>query len=307
VTEVSEVSEATQISEVTETTETTETAVTADLTDTAVLPTATATAVVDGPAPATLEARAVSAWFGSHQVLSQVSLTMPAGEVTALIGPSGCGKSTFLRTLNRMHELIPSAQFGGEVLFEGEDIYDPSWRLTDARRRIGMVFQKPNPFPAMSIYDNVVAGLKLTGTKANRREKDVLVEESLTRAGLWKEVRDRLRQPGGALSGGQQQRLCIARALAVRPRVLLMDEPCSALDPTSTRRVEETIQDLAGQVTIVIVTHNMQQAARVSQQCAFFLAEQGTPGGIVEHGDTEAVFNSPQDQRTADYVAGRFG
>ncbi|MGY4982771.1 phosphate ABC transporter ATP-binding protein PstB [Streptomyces sp. 900105755] len=275
------------------------------MTDTAVLP--TATAVVEGPAPATLEARAVSAWFGSHQVLSQVSLTMPAGEVTALIGPSGCGKSTFLRTLNRMHELIPSAQFGGEVLFEGEDIYDPSWRLTDARRRIGMVFQKPNPFPAMSIYDNVVAGLKLTGTKANRREKDVLVEESLTRAGLWKEVRDRLRQPGGALSGGQQQRLCIARALAVRPRVLLMDEPCSALDPTSTRRVEETIHDLAGQVTIVIVTHNMQQAARVSQQCAFFLAEQGTPGGIVEHGDTEAVFNSPQDQRTADYVAGRFG
>ncbi|MFF4313859.1 phosphate ABC transporter ATP-binding protein PstB [Streptomyces sp. NPDC001507] len=277
------------------------------MTDTAVLPTATTTAVVEGPAPATLEARAVSAWFGSHQVLSQVSLTMPAGEVTALIGPSGCGKSTFLRTLNRMHELIPSAQFGGEVLFEGEDIYDPSWRLTDARRRIGMVFQKPNPFPAMSIYDNVVAGLKLTGTKVTRREKDVLVEESLTRAGLWKEVRDRLRQPGGALSGGQQQRLCIARALAVRPRVLLMDEPCSALDPTSTRRVEETIQDLAGQVTIVIVTHNMQQAARVSQQCAFFLAEQGTPGGIVEHGDTEAVFNSPQDQRTADYVAGRFG
>ncbi|MGY4926245.1 phosphate ABC transporter ATP-binding protein PstB [Streptomyces sp. 900105755] len=275
------------------------------MTDTAVLP--AATAVVEGPAPATLEARAVAAWFGSHQVLSQVSLTMPAGEVTALIGPSGCGKSTFLRTLNRMHELIPSAQFGGEVLFEGEDIYDPSWRLTDARRRIGMVFQKPNPFPAMSIYDNVVAGLKLTGTKVTRREKDVLVEESLTRAGLWKEVRDRLRQPGGALSGGQQQRLCIARALAVRPRVLLMDEPCSALDPTSTRRVEETIQDLAGQVTIVIVTHNMQQAARVSQQCAFFLAEQGTPGGIVEHGDTEAVFNSPQDQRTADYVAGRFG
>ena len=310
-TEVSEVSEATEVTETIETAETAETAVTAvttEMTDTAVLPTATAgTAVVDGPAPAALEARAVSAWFGSHQVLSQVSLTMPAGEVTALIGPSGCGKSTFLRTLNRMHELIPSAQFGGEVLFEGEDIYDASWRLTDARRRIGMVFQKPNPFPAMSIYDNVVAGLKLTGTRVSRRENDELVEESLTRAGLRKEVGDRLRQPGGALSGGQQQRLCIARALAVRPRVLLMDEPCSALDPTSTRRVEETIQDLAGQVTIVIVTHNMQQAARVSQQCAFFLAEQGTPGGIVEHGDTEAVFNSPQDQRTADYVAGRFG
>ncbi|WP_324788480.1 phosphate ABC transporter ATP-binding protein PstB [Streptomyces sp. H51] len=274
------------------------------LADTAVLPSA-----AGGPAvaPAALEARAVSAWFGSHQVLSRVSLTMPAGQVTALIGPSGCGKSTFLRTLNRMHELIPAARFGGEVLFEGEDIYGPGRRLTDARRRIGMVFQKPNPFPAMSIYDNVVAGLKLTGTRAHRREKDGLVEESLTRAGLWKEVRDRLRQPGGALSGGQQQRLCIARALAVRPRVLLMDEPCSALDPTSTRRVEETIHELAGEVTIVIVTHNMQQAARVSSQCAFFLAEQGTPGGIVEHGPTDRIFASPQDTRTADYVAGRFG
>ncbi|MEU6092619.1 phosphate ABC transporter ATP-binding protein PstB [Streptomyces sp. NPDC047085] len=274
------------------------------VTDTVVLPVASA---VPGAAPATLEARAVSAWFGGHQVLSRVSLTMPAGRVTALIGPSGCGKSTFLRTLNRMHELIPGAAFGGEVLFEGEDIYAPERRLTDARRKIGMVFQKPNPFPAMSIYDNVVAGLKLTGTRAGRREKDQLVEESLTRAGLWKEVRDRLRQPGGALSGGQQQRLCIARALAVRPRVLLMDEPCSALDPTSTRRVEETIHELAGQVTIVIVTHNMQQAARVSDQCAFFLAEQGTPGGIVEYGPTERVFNAPADQRTADYVAGRFG
>ncbi|MFI1047126.1 phosphate ABC transporter ATP-binding protein PstB [Streptomyces griseoruber] len=284
-------------------TEVTEVTEVADpLTDTVVLPPV-------GPTgdPATLDARAVSAWFGTHQVLSRVSLTMPAGRVTALIGPSGCGKSTFLRTLNRMHEMIPAARFGGEVLFEGEDIYDPSWRLTDARRRIGMVFQKPNPFPAMSIYDNVVAGLRLTGTKANRREKDVLVEESLSRAGLWKEVRDRLRQPGGALSGGQQQRLCIARALAVRPRVLLMDEPCSALDPTSTRRVEETIQELAGQVTVVIVTHNMQQANRVSQQCAFFLAEQGTPGQIVEAGPTEDIFGSPQDRRTADYVAGRFG
>ncbi|MFF3659943.1 phosphate ABC transporter ATP-binding protein PstB [Streptomyces olivochromogenes] len=258
-------------------------------------------------APATLEARAVSAWFGSHQVLQQVSLTMPAGQVTALIGPSGCGKSTFLRTLNRMHELIPTAAMGGEVLFDGEDIYAPQRRLTDARRRIGMVFQKPNPFPAMSIYDNVVAGLRLTGTRVGRREKDELVEESLTRAGLWKEVRDRLRQPGGALSGGQQQRLCIARALAVRPQVLLMDEPCSALDPTSTRRVEETIHELAGEVTVVIVTHNMQQAARVSQRCAFFLAEQGTPGGIVEHGPTEHIFGTPEDQRTADYVAGRFG
>ncbi|MYV52691.1 ATP-binding cassette domain-containing protein [Streptomyces sp. SID3212] len=258
-------------------------------------------------APATLEARSVSAWFGTHKVLERVSLTMPAGEVTALIGPSGCGKSTFLRTLNRMHELIPSAQLGGEVLFEGQDIYAPGRRLTDARRDIGMVFQKPNPFPAMSIYDNVVAGLRLTGVRASRGEKDLLVEESLTRAGLWKEVRDRLRQPGGALSGGQQQRLCIARALAVRPRVLLMDEPCSALDPTSTRRVEETIHDLAHHITVVIVTHNMQQAARVSQQCAFFLAEQGTPGGIVEHGPTGKIFGTPEDERTADYVAGRFG
>ncbi|TXS72880.1 ATP-binding cassette domain-containing protein [Streptomyces sp. me109] len=170
-----------------------------------------------------------------------------------------------------------------------------------------MVFQKPNPFPAMSIYDNVVAGLRLTGTRAGRREKDELVEESLTGAGLWKEVRDRLRQPGGALSGGRQQRLCIARALAVRPQVLLMEEPCSALDPTSTRRVEETIHELAGQVTVVIVTPTMQQAARVSQQCALFLAEQGTPGGIVEHGDTEHIFGTPEVQRAADYVAGRFG
>ncbi|MEU6539277.1 phosphate ABC transporter ATP-binding protein [Streptomyces sp. NPDC047000] len=240
-------------------------------------------------------------------MLSQVSLTMPAGRVTALIGPSGCGKSTFLRTLNRMHELIPGAAFGGEVRLDGQDVYAPERRLTDARRSIGMVFQKPNPFPAMSIYDNVVAGLRLTGTRANRRAKDELVEESLTRAGLWKEVRDRLRKPGGALSGGQQQRLCIARALAVRPRVLLMDEPCSALDPTSTRRVEETVHELAGEVTIVIVTHNMQQAARVSDRCAFFLAEQGTPGGIVEHGPTDDVFHSPRDRRTADYVAGRFG
>lgn len=278
-------------------------------TGTAVLPVvpAVSPAGVPSPGPASLEARNISAWFGTHKVLERVSLDMPAGEVTSLIGPSGCGKSTFLRTLNRMHELIPSAQFGGEVLFEGEDIYAPGRRLTDARRNIGMVFQKPNPFPAMSIYDNVVAGLRLTGVRAGRREKDQLVEECLTRAGLWKEVRDRLRQPGGALSGGQQQRLCIARALAVRPRVLLMDEPCSALDPTSTRRVEETILDLADDVTVVIVTHNMQQAARVSQRCAFFLAEQGTPGGIVEYGPTAKIFGTPEDVRTADYVAGRFG
>ena len=254
-----------------------------------------------------LEARAVSAWFGTHKVLERVSLAMPAGRVTALIGPSGCGKSTFLRILNRMHEQVPSAALAGEVLLDGQDIYDPVRRVTDARRSIGMVFQKPNPFPAMSIQDNVTAGLALTGVRVSASQRSALVEECLTRAGLWNEVKDRLRAPGGGLSGGQQQRLCIARSLAVRPKVLLMDEPCSALDPTSTRRVEETIGALAGEVTIVIVTHNMQQAARVSDQCAFFLAEQGVPGGIVEHGPTSQMFGSPRDSRTEDYVNGRFG
>ncbi|GAA4691899.1 phosphate import ATP-binding protein PstB [Phytohabitans rumicis] len=273
-------------------------------------PTLTATAPVaatNREGLATLEARSISAWFGDHKVLDRVSLTMPAGEVTALIGPSGCGKSTFLRILNRMHELVPNASLAGEVLLDGRDLYSADRRITDARRQVGMVFQKPNPFPAMSIYDNVVAGLKLTGTRTSKRGRDDLVEETLTKAGLWKEVRDRLRQPGGALSGGQQQRLCIARSLAVRPRVLLMDEPCSALDPTSTRRIEETIGELADEVTIVIVTHNMQQAARVSHQCAFFLASHGTPGVIVEHGPTSAMFDHPQDPRTSDYVHGRFG
>lgn len=257
--------------------------------------------------PATLEARDITAWFGNHQVLDRVSLTMPASGITALIGPSGCGKSTFLRILNRMHELVPSAALAGEVLLDGHDIYDPQRKLTDARRAVGMVFQKPNPFPAMSIRENVIAGLRLTGTRAGKAEKERLVEECLVRAGLWKEVRDRLDSPGGGLSGGQQQRLCIARSLAIKPRVLLMDEPCSALDPTSTRVIEETMRDLARQVTIVIVTHNMQQAARVSDTCAFFLAAQGTPGVIVEHGDTQAMFTSPRDERTADYVNGRFG
>jgi len=256
---------------------------------------------------ASLEADRVSAWFGQRKVLDRVSLTMPAGQVTALIGPSGCGKSTFLRILNRMHELVPSAALAGEVRLDGQDIYDPERRLTDARRAIGMVFQKPNPFPAMSIHDNVLAGLKLTGIKIDKPDREALVEESLVRAGLWLEVKDRLKQPGSALSGGQQQRLCIARSLAVRPRVLLMDEPCSALDPTSTRVVEDTIQQIASDVTIVIVTHNMQQAHRVSHQCAFFLAAHGTPGVIVEHGPTDTIFDSPQDQRTSDYVNGRFG
>lgn len=254
-----------------------------------------------------LQAIDISCWFGTHLVLDRVSLFMPAGQVTALIGPSGCGKSTFLRTLNRMHELVVSASLAGEVLLDGRDIYAPDVRITDARRQIGMVFQRPNPFPAMSIYDNVIAGLKLNGVHADQDEKDGLVEHCLTKAGLWREVRDRLRAPGGGLSGGQQQRLCIARSLAIKPKVLLMDEPCSALDPTSTRRIEETIGELKSEVTIVIVTHNMQQAQRVSQQCAFFLAEHGEPGYIVEHGPTDLMFSEPQDPRTFDYVNGRFG
>jgi phosphate transport system ATP-binding protein len=252
-----------------------------------------------------LDAKKVSAWFGDHKVLERVSLTMEPGTVTALIGPSGCGKSTFLRILNRMHEMVKGASLAGEVLLAGEDIYDPKHRPSDVRRRIGMVFQKPNPFPAMSIYDNVASGLKLAGIKV--RNKDEIVETSLRRAGLWNEVRHRLKAPGGALSGGQQQRLCIARSLAVSPDVLLMDEPCSALDPTSTRRIEETIDELQHQVTIVIVTHNMQQAQRVSKNCAFFLATHDTPGHIVESGLTEQLFENPVDPRTADYVHGRFG
>jgi len=259
------------------------------------------------PDEATLVAREISAWFGEHQVLDRVSLVMEPGKVTALIGPSGCGKSTFLRILNRMHELIPSASMAGDVLLDGVDIYEPGRKLTDARRQIGMVFQKPNPFPTMSIYDNVLAGLKLSGLRRDQSRKDAIVHDCLVKAGLWKEVQDRLRQPGGALSGGQQQRLCIARALAIQPRVLLMDEPCSALDPSSTRRIETTIEELRSEITIVIVTHNMQQAQRVSDQTAFFLAELGAPGYIIEHGPTDAMFDSPQDPRTLDYVHGRFG
>ena len=256
---------------------------------------------------ADMSARRVSAWFGARKVLEQVSLEMPAREVTALIGPSGCGKSTFLRILNRMHELIPGAALGGEVLLDGRDLYDRGVRPTEVRRRVGMVFQKPNPFPSMTVAENVVSGLRLSGVKLGRDDAVDTVERCLRQAGLWNEVKDRLGEAGGALSGGQQQRLCIARSLAVRPQVLLMDEPCSALDPTSTRRIEETIAELREQVTIVIVTHNMQQAQRVSQSCAFFLAGENEPGRIVEAGSTEKMFDDPNDPRTLDYVRGRFG
>jgi phosphate transport system ATP-binding protein len=257
------------------------------------------------PTESSLTARDVGAWFGSHQVLARVSLDMPARQVTALIGPSGCGKSTFLRILNRMHELVPGASLSGHIELDGVDIYRGNVAVTETRRRIGMVFQKPNPFPAMTISENVLAGLKLSGLK--RSEHHDIVENCLQRAGLWNEVKNRLGDAGGGLSGGQQQRLCIARALAVLPSVLLMDEPCSALDPTSTRRIEETIADLSATVTIVIVTHNMQQAQRVSHGCAFFLAAENEPGYIVESGPTEKLFSEPDDPRTLDYVRGRFG
>ena len=254
---------------------------------------------------ASLQSVGISAWFGEHKVLEDVTLDMRKSEVTALIGPSGCGKSTFIRILNRMHELVPGAALAGQVLLDGTDIYGVDQRPIDTRRRVGMVFQKPNPFPAMSVYQNVLSGLKLGGVRI--RNADDIVEESLVRAGLWKEVRNRLGTPGGSLSGGQQQRLCIARSLAVRPQVLLMDEPCSALDPASTARIEETLNDIVTDVTIVIVTHNMQQAQRVSQRCAFFMVEEGSPGGIVEVGSTAKIFSDPEDPRTADYVHGRFG
>lgn len=251
-----------------------------------------------------LEARGVHAWFGEKHVLSNVSLDFWPGSVTALIGPSGCGKTTFIRTLNRMHEFIPGAAMAGEVLLNGEDIYAQGVDVTKIRLKVGMVFQKPNPFPSMTIAENVLAGLKLAQLKTEK--KDELLEECLERAGLWSEVKDRLNTHGGALSGGQQQRLCIARALAVRPQVLLMDEPCSALDPGSTLRIEETISQLSSSVTIVIVTHNMQQAARVSDYTAFFLSD-GGPGQMIEVGSTNEIFSRPKDERTENYVTGRFG
>lgn len=251
-----------------------------------------------------LEAKNLHAWFGTHHVLSDISLRFPERTVTGLIGPSGCGKSTFIRLLNRMHEFIPSAAMAGQVLQNGEDIYAADVDAAAVRLKIGMVFQKPNPFPAMNIRENVLSGIKLAHLKV--ADHDSIVENCLTRAGLWKEVKDRLNATGGSLSGGQQQRLCIARSLAVEPSVLLMDEPCSALDPGSTLRIEETIKELAQKIAVVIVTHNMQQAARVSDFCAFFLTD-GGPGYLVEAAPTKILFTNPSDTRTADYVQGKFG
>jgi phosphate transport system ATP-binding protein len=246
----------------------------------------------------------VHAWFSKHHALAGVNLDFPANTVTALIGPSGCGKSTFLRTLNRMHEFIPGAAMAGQVLLNGNDIYATGTDVTKIRLRIGMVFQKPNPFPSMTIGENVLSGLKLAQIKTSN--KDELLEDCLTRAGLWNEVKDRLGAAGGSLSGGQQQRLCIARSLAVKPEVLLMDEPCSALDPGSTLRIEETIRHLSDSIVVVIVTHNMQQAARVSDYTGFFLSD-GGPGQLVEFATTSDIFSRPKDKRTEDYVTGRFG
>ena len=254
-----------------------------------------------------LEVRDLNIYYGSFKAVADLNMTVHPRSVTALIGPSGCGKSTVLRTLNRLHETAPGGRVEGSVLLDGCDIYGKQIGAVAVRRIVGMVFQRPNPFPTMSIRDNVVAGLKLQGTH-KKKDLDELAERSLRGANLWNEVKDRLDTPGGGLSGGQQQRLCIARAIAVSPDVLLMDEPCSALDPISTLAIEELIAELKRDYTIVIVTHNMQQARRVSHDCALFLVDgQGRPGHIVESGPTAQLFEDPQDPRTADYVHGRFG
>ncbi|MGD7001370.1 phosphate ABC transporter ATP-binding protein PstB [Corynebacterium halotolerans] len=254
-----------------------------------------------------LELNDVDIFYGDFHAVKNVNLKVPAQSVTAFIGPSGCGKSTVLRTLNRMHEVIPGATVQGEVLLDGENIYGKNVDPVSVRNTIGMVFQKANPFPTMSIEDNVVAGLKLSGEKNKKKLREV-AERSLRGANLWEEVKDRLDKPGGGLSGGQQQRLCIARAIAVEPEVLLMDEPCSALDPISTLAVEDLIHELKEDFTIVIVTHNMQQAARVSEQTAFYSLEAtGQPGQLVEFGPTRKIFENPDKKETEDYISGRFG
>jgi phosphate transport system ATP-binding protein len=247
-------------------------------------------------------------YYGDFLAVEDVSMSIEARSVTAFIGPSGCGKSTFLRSLNRMHEVIPGARVEGKVVVDGQDLYAPNVDPVGVRRSVGMVFQKPNPFPTMSIRDNVAAGLKLNGKKLRKATIDDLVERSLQGANLWNEVKDRLDRPGAGLSGGQQQRLCIARAIAVQPDVLLMDEPCSALDPISTLAIEELITELKANYTIVIVTHNMQQAARVSDRCAFFnIAGTGKPGKLIEIGPTTKIFSTPAVKATEDYISGRFG
>lgn len=249
---------------------------------------------------------AVEAFYGSFRAVNNVSLEVQPRAVTALIGPSGCGKSTLLRTINRMHETIPGATVNGSITLDGIDLYGASVDAVRVRRVIGMVFQKPNPFPTMSIYENVAAGLRLLG-RTPKSELDGVVESSLRRAALWDEVKEKLRQPGTSLSGGQQQRLCIARAIAVQPRVLLMDEPCSALDPVATLKIEELIRELASEYTIVIVTHNMQQASRVSDATAFFSMDEERAGYLVETGPTSMIFTAPKESLTESYVAGRFG
>ena len=251
-----------------------------------------------------LETKDINVWFGERHVLRDVSLQFQNNHVTALIGPSGCGKSTFIRTLNRMHELIPGAGLSGQVLLNGQDIYAEAVDPVNVRIEIGMVFQKPNPFPTMTIKENILSGLKLSGRKIE--DADDLVETSLTRASMWNEVKDRLSEPALSLSGGQQQRLCIARTVAVKPKVILLDEPTSALDPISTAKVEELVSELKKDYTVAIVTHNMQQAARVSDYTAFFLSE-GGPGHMIEVAPTSEIFSRPKDKRTEDYVTGRFG
>jgi phosphate transport system ATP-binding protein len=254
-----------------------------------------------------IDVSGLSAYYGAFRAIDDISMTIEPRSVTAFIGPSGCGKSTFLRTLNRMHEVLPGARVEGKVMLDEENLYGAGVDPVTVRRTVGMVFQRPNPFPTMSIYDNVAAGLKLNGVR-KKGELDAIVEKSLKGANLWSEVKDRLNKPGAGLSGGQQQRLCIARAIAVEPQVLLMDEPCSALDPISTLAIEDLIGELKTRFTIVIVTHNMQQAARVSDRTAFFnLAAVGQPGKLIEIDETERIFSNPSVQATEDYISGRFG
>jgi phosphate transport system ATP-binding protein len=254
-----------------------------------------------------IDVKDLNVYYGSFKAVEDVSMTVEPRSVTAFIGPSGCGKSTFLRTLNRMHEVIPGGRVEGSIMLDDDDLYAPGVDPVAVRRTVGMVFQRPNPFPTMSIFDNVAAGLRLNGTRNKARLTEV-VEKSLRGANLWNEVKDRLSKPGAGLSGGQQQRLCIARAIAVEPQVLLMDEPCSALDPISTLAIEDLVSELKASYTIVIVTHNMQQAARVSDRTAFFnLAATGKPGRLVEIDDTPKIFSNPTERATEDYISGRFG